>query len=215
MNDELRYFNSSKNWWKFDPKWAVVKYVGTKLKILDVGCSYGDLGEKLKQKGCYVDGVELYEPAANAADKILNNVFRINIDNRIEIENAGFEGYDLITFMDVLEHTIDPTSTLNCFSKYLNPNGRVIVSLPNIANIVERFNLLLGRFDYKEYGVLDKTHLRFFTLKSALEMMHKNFQNVQIIECTPRYNFFRPFVKFFPGLLALQFVILAGGVIDN
>jgi len=79
----------------------------------------------------------------------------------------------LILFMHVVEHFVDPWSTLRDARRFLKSEGFIIVLLPNVAAWLIRKNLFFkGRFDYADQGILDRTHLRFFTLKSALELMH-------------------------------------------
>ncbi len=202
-----RYRYSSKNWWTYDPKWVVVNEINTPETVLDVGCSYGDFGLKLREKNCSVDGVEIYLPAFTEAKKVLVNVYRLDMDLPDEIEKNIDKKYSVITFMDVLEHSKDPESVLRAYKEKLIDNGRVYVSLPNVVNIRERFSILLGNFDYQEYGVFDRTHLRFFTKKSAIRLLSSVFSEVRLVECTPRYNFLRGIVKFWPEMFALQFVL--------
>lgn len=203
--DNLRYFASSKKWWKFDPKYIVLNKVANK-NVLDVGCSYGDLGEKLKERNCKVDGVELYQPAVLEAKKVLNFVYEIDINNPDQVKTIS-NSYDVITFMDVLEHVVDPRKTLVEFSRHLDTSGIVIASIPNVLNVKERFNFLFGRFEYEDYGVLDKTHLRFYTVSSAIDLFQTVFKSVRVIGYTPRFNFLKPFVRLWPEMFALQIVL--------
>ena len=205
--DSNRYLNSSKNWWKYDPKWAVLDAITKQEVVLDVGCSYGDFGIKLIEKGCSVDGVEIYDPAYNQAAEVLRNVYRLDMDYPELIKDGLKKEYSVITFMDVLEHCKDPEFVLRAYKEKLIEGGKVFISIPNVLNIRERLSFLFGKFDYQEYGVLDKTHLRFYTKKTALMLMKKVFRNVNLIECTPRYNFLKPFVRFWPEMFSLQFVI--------
>ena len=78
--------------------------------------------------------------------------------------------YDAILLGDVLEHLRNPRAILEKLAGKLKPGGKILISLPNIANIWVRLNLLLGRFNYSRVGILDETHLRFFTLKSARQL---------------------------------------------
>jgi 2-polyprenyl-3-methyl-5-hydroxy-6-metoxy-1,4-benzoquinol methylase len=205
--DTNRYLNSSKNWWKYDPKWIVLNAITKQEDVLDVGCSYGDFGVKLIEKGCIVDGVEIYDPAYHQAREVLRNVFKLDMDYPELIKNGLKKEYSVITFMDVLEHCKEPEFVLRAYKEKLKEGGRVFISVPNVLNIRERFAFLFGKFDYQEYGVLDKTHLRFYTKKTALMLMKKVFKNVNLLECTPRYNFLKPFVRFWPEMLSLQFII--------
>jgi 2-polyprenyl-3-methyl-5-hydroxy-6-metoxy-1,4-benzoquinol methylase len=201
-----RYRNSSKSWWIYDPKYSVLSKIIDPESVLDVGCSYGDFGRALKGKNCTVDGVEIYEPAVKEAKLILDEVFQLDMD-RPELVGAVInKKYSVITFMDVLEHSKDPAAVLRAYREKLSEGGRIYVSVPNIVNIRDRFSILFGNFNYKEYGVMDKTHLRFFTKKTANELMLTVFSNVELIDCTPRYNFLKKIVRFWPEMFALQFV---------
>ena len=105
---------------------------------------------------------------------------------------------------------VNPKGVLALLKPKLKDDGRVIISLPNVAFILNRFFLLIGKWDYKEFGTLDKTHLKFFTIKSAQGMVEESGFKVRKI--TP-YNQFKkltlvkPFLKIFPGLFAYQFLI--------
>lgn len=205
-SQDLRYYDSSKNWDKFDPKWAVIDAIKEGENVLDVGCSYGDLGSQLKNKKCSVDGVEMYEPAIKEAVKVLDNVYPMNLNDMSSMNNISSK-YSVITFMDVLEHCIEPEIVLKNFKTKLNANGRVYVSVPNIANFQERWAMLMGRFDYKKYGVMDETHVRFFTKATALKLVNSSFSNVKIIKATPRHRYLSRFVNLWPEMFAMQFVI--------
>ncbi len=204
--DELRYQKFSENWDKNDPKHAVLRRIGIGEKVLDVGCAYGSFGKALITKGCKVDGIEFYEPALIEARKHLGHVYEIDLnrpENLIQIDGQ----YDVITFMDVLEHCVDPQSVLEILRKNLVEGGRVYVSVPNIANFVERARILMGKFDYQEYGVLDRTHLKFYTKKTSQTLVANVYKNSEIIAVTPRIPQVAKICDRLPTLLAMQFVL--------
>lgn len=203
---ELRYYDSSKNWDKFDPKWAVLGAIHTGENVLDVGCSYGDLGSQLKNKKCAVDGVEMYEPAIKEAQKVLDNVYPMNLNDMATMNNIT-KKYSVITFMDVLEHCIEPAKVLEGFKSKLSSDGRVYVSVPNIANFRERWAMMMGRFNYEKYGVMDETHVRFFTKETALKLVESSFKHAKIIKATPRHRYLNRIVHWWPEMFAMQFVI--------
>ena len=175
--------------------------------MLDVGCSYGDFGRRLKSKNCNVDGVEIYEDAIKEARSILDNVYELDLNNPATANELITKQYSVITFMDVLEHCNNPVAVLAAFKEKLTDNGRMYISLPNIVNIKDRLSIFAGNFNYREYGVLDKTHLRFFTKKTAIELVSSILTDVMIVKCTPLYNCLHPIVDFWPEMFALQFVI--------
>lgn len=144
--------------------------------VLDVGCSYGYLGKWLKiNKNCIVYGIDNNADALNYARQncYYKDLFLIDLDNPnnkdLERFNQFGEIFDYVILADVLEHLKDPTNSLSLLSKKLKPYSSFIVSVPNIANIDIIFNLIEGRFNYGENGILDNSHLRFFTRGSFAE----------------------------------------------
>jgi len=92
------------------------------------------------------------------------------VGNVETMDISGLRRYDAVIFGDVLEHMRNPQAVLQKLSALLKPGGKILISLPNVANIWVRINLLLGRFNYSRVGILDETHLRFFTLKTAKQL---------------------------------------------
>lgn len=148
----------------------MVKYIPKDARhILDVGCGSGNLGAYLQsKKGCVVWGIEPDVNAAAEATKKLTKVFNTIFDNSIEFGNQKF---DVIFFNDVLEHLIDPWEALEFSKKILSTQGVVISSIPNILHYNIQKEILIGKdWQYADSGILDKTHLRFFTSKSIIRM---------------------------------------------
>ncbi|SCB08486.1 Methyltransferase domain-containing protein [Bradyrhizobium shewense] len=138
--------------------------------ILEVGAGAGATLRWLK--GYYPNaettGVEI-NPALS--DELGRNVDRAIIGSVDEII-VQLKKYDLILLLDVLEHLPDPSATLQSLAKTLNPGGRVIISVPNIAHFSVSLPLLLHRrFDYQEAGILDRTHLKFFVEDTAIKLL--------------------------------------------
>lgn len=141
-------------------------------RVLDVGAWTGAHGSWLAQRrGATVDGVELEERAAAEADATgYRTVLVGSIDDpalRARIE----PGYDTILFLDVLEHLVRPGDVLAAAREWLVPGGVVLVSLPNVAHWRVRLALLRGRFDYADSGLMDRTHLRWFTRRTARDLV--------------------------------------------
>ena len=138
--------------------------------ILEFGCGYGSLGKSLKaRQNCYLHGVEINP---RAADHLKDNYEKFWI---ADIENFSFvqlnSNYDSIIFPDVLEHLTNPWSVLDQSVNHLSCHGCIVTSIPNIRNFAVIFRLLVsGSWDYEPYGILDKTHLRFFTKSTIVEM---------------------------------------------
>jgi 2-polyprenyl-3-methyl-5-hydroxy-6-metoxy-1,4-benzoquinol methylase len=137
--------------------------------VLDVGCGAGTFGSTLKNKlGCEVWGIEPVTGAAKEAEKILDNVLPGLFDEALPNINRKF---DLVCFNDVLEHMYDPWDCLMKTKSLLNEDGMVIASMPNILHYQEFFSILFNKdWQYAEAGIMDKTHMRFFTKKSMVRM---------------------------------------------
>jgi 2-polyprenyl-3-methyl-5-hydroxy-6-metoxy-1,4-benzoquinol methylase len=207
---ELRYYESSKNWWRYDPKQFVVSDVPHGSRVLDVGCAYGDLGAALaERRGCRVDGVENYPPAVAEAMQRLGHVYEIDLNDTASLAAEVEAGYDVVTCMDVLEHCADPSAVVEVLAGKLRTGGRLYLSVPNVANVKTRLGLLFGHFDYSEYGVLDRTHLRFFTRDSALALARTAFAHADVIAVTPAAEKLVGAERLWPTMFALQFVIRA------
>lgn len=135
-------------------------------RILDVGCGAGAFGRLLKERGAEeVIGIELEERACAIAREILDDALCGDIE-RMELP-FEYEHFDCVVFGDVLEHLTDPAATLRNLARFLVPEGAVVASIPN-ARFCQVVQMLAeGRWKYEDAGILDRTHLRFFT---AVEM---------------------------------------------
>jgi 2-polyprenyl-3-methyl-5-hydroxy-6-metoxy-1,4-benzoquinol methylase len=135
-------------------------------RALDVGCGAGEFGKGLQSsRGAEVWGIELRPDVAAVAERSL---FRAFAGDATQIMPTLPEGhFDLITFNDVLEHTVEPEKVLRAAAPLLTESGVVLVSLPNLR-FWNDFKRLAwnGEFEYVDKGVLDSTHLRFYTKKS-------------------------------------------------
>ena len=164
---------------KYSSHSQIAKMIAPGSKVLDVGCSSGQIG-KLAGRKAYFVGVDRDKQGlekSGYSKKIL-----LDIEKGLPKLN---EKFDFIVFADVLEHVVDPEKLLKSYTKYLAKNGKMIVSLPNIANIYIRLKLLFGSFNYQERGILDKTHLKFFTLKSAKILVLGAGFEIEEIKATP------------------------------
>lgn len=142
-------------------------------RVLEIGCGTGQTLTLLKEsKRCAETvGIELFAEAADAARKKVDRVYCLDVEKETMPEESG--KFDLILLLDVLEHLLDPWSVLARLAKeHLAVGGRVIVSLPNARHFSLVVPLLFGKFDYTERGIMDKTHLRFFTRDSAAQLLH-------------------------------------------
>ena len=145
--------------------------------VLDVGCGEGKLGKLLKEKKCSVFGVEIDDQAIRFAARqgTYEAIFHFNIEEperNIDEYNRFAEldvKFDYVVMADVLEHTVNPTKAIEQVTKYMKEEGKILISVPNINNADIALNLLRGKFNYMESGILDNTHTKYFTKTSFLE----------------------------------------------
>lgn len=143
---------------------------GTGKRVLDIGCSEGYLGEALKAFGFEAWGVEPSSTAAATARIRLDKVFTGGLEDFFASNSPAEVQFDYLVFGDVLEHLRDPAAILDRCREYLVPGGAVLASIPNIAHLATRLMLLQGQWSYADFGLMDHTHLRFFTRQSTVEL---------------------------------------------
>jgi len=138
-------------------------------KVLDVGCGEGLLGKQIKDKlGAEVTGIELDETSSRVASDNLDKVISGNIET-LDLP-FGKGQFDCIVAADVLEHLTEPWKTLKELRVFLKDNGLIVSSIPNIRYYKAVIRLFKGYWDYVDHGILDRSHLRFFTLINIEEM---------------------------------------------
>jgi 2-polyprenyl-3-methyl-5-hydroxy-6-metoxy-1,4-benzoquinol methylase len=165
--------------------------------VLDLGCGAGRLGVELRKKGYQVWGVE-QEPAVvqRAADRLDRAIVGDLRDPQAVISSLDGQPFDHLVFSDVLEHMANPAETLRAYLPLLRPGGNLFVSVPNVANWQTRLALMFGRFTYQDTGVLDRTHLRFFTRRTAASLVQDAGLEIARIDVTPMLvRAFLPLVK--------------------
>ncbi len=142
-------------------------------RVLDVGCGEGGFGSHLKSlRGCEVWGIEIVPAAAAIAS---NRLDRVLCGDVLEmIDRLPDDGFDVVVFNDVLEHLVDPYRVLDRIRGLIRPQGVVVSSIPSIRYYPVMYALLAHRsWEYEESGILDRTHLRFFTERSIREMYER------------------------------------------
>ncbi|MBW2286135.1 MAG: methyltransferase domain-containing protein, partial [Deltaproteobacteria bacterium] len=142
---------------------------GGNARILEVGCAGGYFGEVLKKRGFEVWGVEISHHQAAEATQRIDYVYEGSIEAFLESDPAKEASFDFVLFGDVLEHLGNPVEVLRACADILAPEGVVLASIPNVAHMAVRLMLLEGRWDYASYGIMDDTHVRFFTRTSIVE----------------------------------------------
>ena len=152
----------------------LLKLVPSNVKsVLDIGCGFGFIGKRLKDAGAEkVIGIEASPEAAEKAREHLDKVYIGNIET-MELE-FNREAFDCIVLGDVIEHLVNPWNVIKDLIEFLDPDGSIVISLPNIGHWSVIKELLRGNWTYVDKGILDITHLRFFTLKSARKMFEDN-----------------------------------------
>lgn len=213
-----------------DPRSEVRPFVPRGVRrVLDVGCGPGGFGRTLRD----VLGPEAHLMGIDAVEE---NVLRASSGSGYDEVRLGYfpaalnstdQDFDLITFLDVLEHMLDPWSVLKEATELLTPGGYVVAAIPNIQVLTIWRALAQGRWDYTDMGILDRTHVRFFTKKTMIEMFEAaglrvvrcegvNSQRSRSFRATYNRKFFRNF-NWLPLLIPdseyLQFVVV--GIKDS
>ncbi len=138
--------------------------------MIDVGCARGLLGQEMQATGWRVLGVEVDDADAKLAAAILTRVHHGTLDTLL---GTIGEPVEAIVFADVLEHLVDPVAALTTAHTLLERGGRLLVSIPNVAHASMRWSLMRGRFDYTDRGILDRTHVRFYTKRTAVALVQE------------------------------------------
>jgi O-antigen biosynthesis protein len=178
-----------------------LNFVGMNKRVLEVGCATGQISRRLTENGCKVIGIEKNEESAKIAKKYCNDLIACDIET---IEDLPYDDFDIILMLDVLEHLRSPLATLKKLKAHLKDGGEIIVSLPNVANWRVRWGLLFGKFEYGEYGILDRTHLRFFNEKSAKELLLNAGFDIIEFDIVPTMPVIRPRASFAYNIAKLR-----------
>jgi 2-polyprenyl-3-methyl-5-hydroxy-6-metoxy-1,4-benzoquinol methylase len=189
--------------------------------ILDVGCGSGDNARALTQLGYVVDGITISEDELSIAKSFCRNIYLKNLEEGLP-EEIKFNKYDVIICSHVLEHIAYPEKLLQDILNILIPNKSLfIIAIPNFLNYKNRLKLLIGKIEYESSGVMDYTHLRWYTIKSADHILRQFGYDISktIVDSTipmASYLKFLPnsiknlmvkiLIKISPGLFGSQFI---------
>jgi len=153
---------------------------GSGLHVLDVGCGPGNLAALLTRRGSTVVGLDADLRSLDSARQFCESVHAIDLDREDLTDSVGGQNFDAIVFADILEHLRDPLRVLLSAKMLLREGGSVFVSIPNIAHGAVRLALLRGEFSYQRLGILDETHVHFYTKSTVEELL--NDAGLDIVE---------------------------------
>ena len=146
----------------------VMRMIGRNKRVLDIGCGPGSITKILAQQGgCQVTGLDLEPEAIKMVTPYCTQVIQTDL-NSSEWPSLldGIEKFDIVLATDVLEHLYDPWKTLQKMAFLINSNGYLVISLPHVGHAAMISSLINGDFEYRDVGLLDRTHIRFFGLKN-------------------------------------------------
>ena len=191
--------------------------------LLDVGAADGLLSRRFTDRGWRVTGIECDPAVAQTGARWCERMIVANLDRETpKLETL----YDAIVYGDVLEHLADPFRVLSDMNRFLAPDGVVVASVPNVAHFVIRLSLLVGKFEYIDRGILDHSHLRFFTERSLRALFGDAGLTIDRFTATPAplyqvlpTRFHRPWLAAthrinawlahsLPRLMGYQFIVL-------
>jgi 2-polyprenyl-3-methyl-5-hydroxy-6-metoxy-1,4-benzoquinol methylase len=188
-------------------------------KILEIGAGGGDTLVKIKelQLADEVIGIELFHmPDTNQSHPAIDKMIICNIETSMPVLPQNY--FDVVICGDVLEHLIDPWAIVKQVSAYLRKGGLLIISVPNIREFKTLYKIVVkGDFRYEESGILDKTHLKFFCRKNAIELAQEG--GLEVVKVTTNLDYpivktkkhiFNQFTfKAFEDFLALQYIVVS------
>jgi SAM-dependent methyltransferase len=188
-----------------EPAFSIIRaQIARGTRVLDVGCGFGNVGRFLRAAGIDVDGVEPDPARADVARTALHRVWKCRIEDAAAEPDLG--RYGVVTVLDVIEHVVSPVEALACMRDLLEPGGRLFLFLPNSAYWSFRLKVLRGDWSYHDWGLFDRTHLRFFDLHTASKLCHDaGFSEVRRWYTTPgKGTLARLGRRFLPTVFALH-----------
>jgi 2-polyprenyl-3-methyl-5-hydroxy-6-metoxy-1,4-benzoquinol methylase len=200
---------------RFHRNTLLLRHVGAGKNVLELGCSTGYITRGLLRQGCTVTAVESDPEAARIAAGTGATVLNRDLNCAAWAEGLKPD-FDVVLMGDVLEHLRYPKKVLQQVRPLLRSGGYAVICLPNVVHWVTRLQIALGQFNYQPTGTLDATHLRFFTLSSARQMVEG--AGFRLLRFDPIIggrmsghlrSAWQMLARFRPGLLAYQLLISA------
>lgn len=150
----------------------IVRRVPRYAQVLELGCGDGSMSRLLRERcEAHIIGIDHNPDIVWQAQRYCDYVFTEDLDDPHSLDALEGEKFDVITLVDVLEHLQHPEALLQRLKPLLLDEGKILISIPNIAHSSVRLELLNGRFDYETAGILDATHLKFFTAESVQALL--------------------------------------------
>jgi len=183
MNADLTSFSNKPREYYESTREDMLKYIPKNIKTsLEIGCGFGGFSALLKERfGAESWAVEIDKTAAKEAEKKLDRV--INADALESLHKISENYFDCIILFDILEHLFDPYGLLCGLKSKLTSRGVIVASIPNTRYYSAFIDFVVhGNWNYKDHGILDKTHLRFFTYKSIMNMFNELYFEILVLE---------------------------------
>lgn len=178
------------------------------LRVLEVGCANGRLGQEIKKLGHFVAGVEISPQAAQNARWVLDEVYVFDIEGEWP-KKFEEQKFDIVVLPEILEHIFDPINVLKKSADVLKPNGEIIITTPNFMTWTNRIRFLFGFFKYEEQGMFDFGHIRWFTYQYLKQVLVESGFTIMAEKHIIFPGKLTKILKFWPGFFAFQFVIKA------
>lgn len=196
-----------------------IELIPNNSKVLEIGCATGFMGKYLRrEKHCYVVGIEKGIDEVKEAKKSLNKVIDGDVEEKIILARIGGK-FDVVLASAVIEHLKDPWGALISWKKFLKKDGYLIITTSNIAHWSIRLQLLMGKFNYQEYGILDNTHLHFFTTETFKKLVKDCGYKIEYFSIDPvgggLPKVSKVLSRFWPNLFAYQMLIKASPLHTN
>ncbi len=184
-------------------------------KVIEIGCGEGKFANLVKQsKNCEAWGIDTHEKSVEAASKILDRALLGDFEQNEKHLPVG--AFDVVILNDVLEHMVSPFDFLDQIKKYMIPNGVLVISIPNVRFFRTYFKLVFkGDWEYESHGVLDITHLRFFTGKSMKNTLERHKYIVRTFKPINKSKSLKPIIaniltfNLFPDSAYRQYAFVA------
>lgn len=173
----------------------ILEWVGKDKNVLEIGCHTGGLSKWLSFVGNKVTGVDINSEALSIAKEFQEKNYCFNIENADNWQLLNNEKFQVVLLLHVLEHLSNPWEVIKIAKSHLQDEGVLVVGLPNVCNAKTRLAIFKGNFVYEDIGVMDETHLRFFTYNTAVELIEKTDLEIEDYFSPWRINPFKAIVE--------------------